>query len=104
VSFSHYGVSGTGRGIRIPVGETRTVQVHLFSQAPTDDWIVSAYQSFDTSLDLWLDRQVGNNGDVLNLSIRVVSVDPRYDAEVFLITSAPVGGGETHTTFGLVGQ
>ncbi len=104
VTFSHFGEPATGRGIRIPVGGSRTVKVYLFSESKTYDWSVWASADGTDGLDLSLDRDVGNNGDVFNLTITVKSVDPRYDAEVFVLRSSALIGTDAHYTYGLVSQ
>lgn len=58
------------KGVQVPIGMSRTVPVQLFSDAPTADWMV---QAIDTTtppgLTFSWDRQTGNNGDTLHLTI-----------------------------------
>lgn len=80
-------------GIRIKSGETRTVDVHLFSMAETSGpWTVRTLSN-NPAVQLSLDRSSGTNGDVLKLSIhaqssaaavasiRVVSTLEGYDTQ-----------------------
>src|SRR5205085_1746464 len=81
-------------GVRIPLGQTQTVDVALFSSGPTTrPWRVSAY-SYDEpgntgppTLDLSLDRGGGQNGDRLRLSITPRRMNAQLGAEAFLIVS-----------------
>ncbi len=60
-------------GVRIPVGKSKTVEVDLFSDRPTDgEWNVSI-GSFrgSNNLSASLDRDTGRNGDKLMLTITV---------------------------------
>jgi hypothetical protein len=104
VTYSYFGQSGSGKGIQIPIGQTRTIPLHLFSEAPTADWWISVSAATEGTLDLSLDNQTGNNGDVFNLTITANSVDWQYGAEVFIIASSSTLGSDVHYTFGLVGQ
>jgi hypothetical protein len=61
-------------GVAIPRGQSRTVDVHLYSDAPTAPWRVTAVDPLATggqepTLDFTLDRATGGNGDVLRLTI-----------------------------------
>lgn len=63
------------KGVAIPAGQSRTIDVRLFSDAPTAAWQVraidpSASQGGPPLLDLSLDHGSGQNGDVLHLTIR----------------------------------
>ncbi len=78
------------KGIKIPVGESRTIEVDLFSDGPTNGpWQVKA-RSLDFSntktLDLTLDRQSGQNGEKLYLTIKALAASP-YKASAFMINS-----------------
>jgi hypothetical protein len=60
----------TTNGVEIPVGQTKTIEVQLFSDAPTSDWNVDAIDVKDPSgFTFSWDRQTGNNGDTLHLTI-----------------------------------
>jgi len=63
-------------GIRVPQGTSKTIDVQLFSDGPTDDWTVSAadasylYGTGTPDLTFTWSKSVGNNGDVFELTIK----------------------------------
>jgi hypothetical protein len=70
----------TVEGVAIQPHQSRTIDVHLVSDGPTDAWQVTgvdpnAAQGGERLLKLTLDRDVGSNGDVLHLTIQ-----PLFDA------------------------
>jgi len=72
-------------GLAIPHGQSRTVDVHLFSDVPTAPWRVTAVDPLASGgqeplLDFSLDRATGSNGDVLHLTIRPRSLQPNLTA------------------------
>lgn len=94
--------TGMTQGVHIPSGQSKTVDIDLFSDAPTSGpWTVSASEvdiGFGTgALKLSLDKTSGKNGDVLHLTI---AASPDADAgqmwEVFKVTSTL---GATTTTW-----
>jgi hypothetical protein len=88
VTVTSQGQSGTTKGALVPVGQTKMVELDLFSEAPTPGpWSVTVHEIGGTSLDLKLDETSGQNGDKLNLSIHVLSKNPAYGAELFVIES-----------------
>ena len=95
-------------GVTIPVGASKTIPVSLFSDAPTSGpWKVSVYDgSYLTGgtaeLDLSLDEDTGENGDTLNLTIKVLEADPTYGVESFVLFSDL--GGQENIWMGMVGQ
>jgi hypothetical protein len=63
------------RGVAIPQGQSRTIDVHLLSDGPTDAWTVSAVdpnqaQGGAELLKMTFDHDTGSNGDVLHLTIQ----------------------------------
>jgi hypothetical protein len=87
----------TSKGITIPVGQTKTIEVDLFSDAPTggpwtvqaDDLLYKYYGNFGVtnSLSFQWDRTQGVNGEKLHLSITVTQGSPLAGAHGFMITS-----------------
>jgi hypothetical protein len=65
----------TTRGVTVPVGQSKTVEVDLYADAPTADWTVvpvdavSTFEKTSPELSFQLDRTTGNNGDKLQLTI-----------------------------------
>lgn len=86
----------SGTGVKIPVGQSKTIQLKLFSTvATTAPWTVSASDlsaSGSSYLNFSLDKTTGQNGDVLNLTITVIGQDPTYLAEPFTIRSVDANG------------
>jgi hypothetical protein len=82
------------RGLRIPIGQSRTVDVNLFSNAPTKGpWTVTAldydswFYGLKPTLKLSLDKTSGQNGDTLHLTVTPSSADPNLQGEVFILYS-----------------
>ncbi len=84
---------GTTKGVNIAIGATKTIEVDLFSDAPTSGaWTVDAVdsatlQGTDPELALAWDRTSGVNGEKLHLTITVLK-QSQYGAEGFIITSS----------------
>jgi hypothetical protein len=102
-------VGGTAhmKGVKIPVGSTKTIDVDLFSDGDTKGaWNVQA-KDFSTlsggaaNLKLTLDRNAGVNGEKLHLTIEVVKAS-QYKAESFLLISSQ--GARQNMWVGLVGN
>ncbi|MBI3557312.1 MAG: hypothetical protein HY074_13695 [Deltaproteobacteria bacterium] len=78
------------RGVLLAVGQTTTIPIALFSNAPTGGpWQVSAMedQNSVSNLDLAFDKTSGQNGDTLQLTITVKSKNATFDAELVWIKS-----------------
>jgi hypothetical protein len=62
-------------GVSVPVGTSKTIDVQLYSDAPTDDWNVEADDASNFAsvnageLELAWNKTTGNNGDTLQLTI-----------------------------------
>ncbi len=98
---------GPSESVNIAVGDSRTIDVQLFSTAPTTGpWQVQAFDYNDyilgnaAELSFAWNQTVGVNGDTLHLTIRVVSADP-LGAELFLIQSSL--GAQNNLSYGAVG-
>lgn len=84
----------TTKGVKVPVGESRTIPIALYSDAPTDAWTVSV-QAFSRGgptstapMTFSLDKNTGKNGDVLNLTIKAnTAITSQSKSLMFLITS-----------------
>ncbi len=64
------------------VGDTKTIQLTAFSDAPTDDWALRATdyaQQYGgtASLDIQLDKATANNGTKINMTVKVVAAPPK---------------------------
>ena len=92
VTITYQGSKGKTKGVKIPVGESRTIELDLFSDAPTDAWTVSAIDETAkiptaAHLKFAFDRTTGQNGDKLHLTITVLKKDPTYGGEMFILSS-----------------
>jgi hypothetical protein len=107
ISLSVQGMRFPTKGVSIPVGGTKTIEVDLASAGPTSGpWEVMAveYQSqtAPAHLQLTLDKTSGSNGDKLQLTIKVLQVNADYGAEPFVLVSRL--GTRRSLFFGLVGN
>jgi hypothetical protein len=95
-------------GVHIPVGQKKTIDVILFSDAPTDAFTVQA-QDVDLiidpmgtqKLDFAWDRTSGKNGEKLHLTITALDTGPYGGAEFVIWSSLQ---NTTHTWWGFVGN
>ena len=88
-------------GITIPLGTSKTLDVQLYSDAPTSGpWTVTAYDynalinSGAARLTFSFDGATGSNGDTLHLTITAVSANTVLGAEPFLLFSTLGTPGE----------
>ena len=94
------------QGVHIPVGQSATIEVDLFSDAPVGPWTVSAsdtasMQGGTPTLSFTWDRTSGQNGEKLHLTIQATATS-QYGGAGFLIRSKT---STRHTSwFGLVGN
>ncbi len=82
------------RGLQIPIGQSQTIPVQLYSSAATKGpWTVSAvdYDQWvrgrPATLGLSLDAGDGQNGDVLHLTITPKAADTDLEGEAFILIS-----------------
>ncbi|HVV15735.1 MAG TPA: hypothetical protein VHH90_00925 [Polyangia bacterium] len=85
----------TTKGLRIPIGQKKTIALTLVSAAPTDKtWAVKVYDS-DTAISasatpglaLSLDKSAGRNGDVIHLTVTPSRANATLGGEAFVIVS-----------------
>ena len=94
------------KGVRIPVGQSSTIDIQLFSDAPMDPWQVKAIDSSELqggpkTLSFSFDADTGQNGQTLHLTMKVLSPTV-YNAEVFYLQSS--SGDQHNTWIALVGN
>ncbi|MEO5725384.1 MAG: hypothetical protein ABI134_35730 [Byssovorax sp.] len=95
------------KGVHIPIGSTKTVEIDLFSEAKTSGpWEVAAfdYNEFvggQPALEFSFDATSGQNGQKLHLDITALKVG-QYNAEIFFIVSKL--GNQQHAWIGVVGN
>jgi hypothetical protein len=97
ISFTSQFIGGTvqTQGLTIPVGQSKTVEVDLFSDGPTTGpWTVGAVDALAkllggaASLDFQWDKTQGQNGDKLHLTLTVKTADSLFGgAHPFFITA-----------------
>jgi hypothetical protein len=110
VSMSWAGYHFQAQGVTIPVGQSKTIEIDLFSDAPTPDWTVKAIDYASTfdggapALQLRLDRPSGNNGTKLQLTITVLRADSTYGGEAFVLESIGADGAMRSYWNGIVGN
>ena len=99
----------TTKGVRIPVGGTRTIEVDLFSDGPTGgDFSVATFDLASQSgspplLMLSLDKTSGQNGEKVALTITRLSRDPSLGVEMFYVR-AELPSGARMSWLGAVGD
>jgi hypothetical protein len=108
VKLTYQRQSFTTKGVKIPLGQSATIDVKLFSDAPKDTWTVSAqdrtsgFGSAGYVTFSW-DKTTGRNGDVLQLTINAVKQSPMGGAIIGITSqdgSTPV---VRHRWLGAVG-
>src|SRR5262249_30081313 len=81
---------GKPKGVAIPLGQSKTIAVDLFSDGPTSGpWTVSAENAFpgEPYLGFSLDETTGANGDRLMLTITLLQAPPHNFAPFFVKSS-----------------
>jgi len=94
------------KGVKIKEGETKTIDVKLFSDGPTSAFNVQAddityFLGAGGSLDLSFGIESGQNGQTLHLAI-TVNQESDYGIEFFTVKARK--GQQEHTWLGLVGN
>lgn len=108
ITINVFGRTYPTKGVKIPIGQSRTVDVDLYSDGPTNGaWTVSAIDAAAErgeapALSFAFDRPSGLNGDVLHLTITVQRADSTHGAEAFTLVSTL--GQRTNRWFGAVGN
>jgi hypothetical protein len=81
------------KGYRIAPGTTGTFKVGLYSDAPTDAWSVQAVEGDGQNapptpvLTLSTDKSLGNNGDVVTVTVAVSAAPPGQTGELMTVVS-----------------
>jgi hypothetical protein len=104
VVYTYFGQKVNVKGVKIPVGTMKTIDVHLYSDGPVAaPWTVSASTSFSSqgALTFSFDKNTGQNGDILHLTITAVKTTSTGAAR-FNVTSTNKQNVR-HTWYGLVG-
>src|SRR5262249_55228095 len=62
----------SAKGLSIPVGQQKTVELDLFSSAPADAWTLSAQPLIGSvPLQITFDKISGVNGDTVHMTVMV---------------------------------
>jgi hypothetical protein len=90
VMLDYYGQLVPTKGIQIPLGQSATIDVQVFSDAPTTQWSVEAVDSNygtanPTELTFTWDTQYGNNGDTLHLTITRIANGTTFEGTEFFL-------------------
>ena len=97
------------KGAHIPIGESKTIDIKLFSDASTNGpFDVQAYEPMLTGggqhLDFSFDATSGENGQTLHLTI-TANTKSAYGVELFVLRSRAFGLGNNENTWvGIVGN
>jgi hypothetical protein len=106
ITLTDSGQTVSAKGIKIQTGQSRTVELELFSDAPTSGpWKVgaidyAAMRGHAPHLQFSFDKTTGQNGDKIHMTITVSAVES-FGGEPFVVES--VLGGRTNLWVGLVG-
>ncbi|HEY8078619.1 MAG TPA: hypothetical protein VIF62_31025 [Labilithrix sp.] len=99
--------TGDTKGVKVPVGATKSFDLVLFSSAPTSGpWDVKVStlgNSMTPAVEFTLDKTSGVNGDVIHVMVKAdTAASSRLGATPFIIESTL--GGDTNYWAGLVGN
>ena len=82
--LDHIQVKGNSTlGVRVPVGETRTIEIDVSAAGPTTKPIMlkaadgNLLKGAAANLELTFDRTTAENGDRVHLTIKALAADPR---------------------------
>ena len=107
IDLNIMGGSAVFKGVKVPVGQTKTIPIDLFSDADTGGpWDVQVIDYAQLSgqpsqLDLSLDETSGQNGQKLHLTIGVPKAT-QYGVELFFVISSM--GNTQNAWIGIVGN
>jgi hypothetical protein len=95
IAYTPGGPNFTTMGLNIPLGQSKTIDLTLFSTAPTGGpWTVTVYDydlvvggAARAYLSLSLDKRSGQNGDTLHLTVTPRMADTQLGGEAFIIIS-----------------
>ncbi|MFO0591475.1 MAG: hypothetical protein U0441_28255 [Polyangiaceae bacterium] len=107
ITYGGGGFSATVKGVKIPLGESRTVDLQLFSDGPTDGPITVHADDFSEliggtkHLDFSFDATQGLNGQTLHMTINVLTAGKKNTELFYLVTEYK---GQQNIWIGVVGQ
>jgi hypothetical protein len=93
----------TIRAVKVQVGTPKTIPVQLWSEGPTAPWTVTVSNLSNTPhATLSLDKAMGQNGDVFNLTITVPAGTPTGHLEPFIVKSVSSSQPQHGDWFGAI--
>ncbi len=107
ITYGGGGFQTNVKGVKIPVGESRTVDLQLFSDGPTDTPInvhaddFSALIGGTPHLDFSFDATKGYNGQTLHMTITANSAGKKNTELFYVVTEH---AGQQNIWVGIVGQ
>jgi hypothetical protein len=102
IGFEYQGQSGQTKGVKIPIGQSKTIELQLYSEGPIGPWDVRANDFNQGILSFRTSATRGKNGDKIQLTITRTGTDPNYGGAPFVVISQI--GDVRHYWFGLVGD
>jgi hypothetical protein len=108
VPMNFGGFATMARGVKVPVGQTRTIDVVMMANGSTSDWNVTASDLSPSlgggpTVKLTLDASTGNAGKVLKLTIQRTGTNGSTGAAPFLLRSQQKNG-QSHSWFAVAGD
>ena len=95
------------KGVNIPVGTPKTIDVEIFSDAPTNGNVFVSAQAFtrtgNAPVTTTFDKSVGLNGDVLHLTLTSTAAFTNKSKTATLLLTA-TNGTRQNNWIGLLGQ
>jgi hypothetical protein len=79
------------KGVLIPVGTSKTIELELSGDAETGPWTLSAQEihtPMPAHLAFTFDRSTGLNGDKVHLTIQSLSIDSNWGGELFWVAAS----------------
>ncbi len=94
IAYAPGGSGFTTQGVNIPIGQSKTIDINLFSTGPTaGPWSIRVYDydeavvGTNPHLGFKLDKATGQNGDTVHLTITPSMADTTLGGEAFIIFS-----------------
>ena len=80
------------KGIKLAVGQSKTIDLDFVASGPTDDFIVQAmdvpgYEGQSSELSFSIDQETGNNGDIGKLTITRTATGSQYGGTEYIVTA-----------------
>jgi len=108
VMLDYYGQEIATKGVQVPLNQSKTIDVQLFSDGPVANWTVQAVDAnYGTAnpaeLTFSWDASSGNNGDTLHLTITRIANGNMYQGTEFFVY-AQRNSSDYNMWFGFAGN